>query len=85
MESLPESLAAMSIGERAAKVEATSQRRREIQSELKQLTEQRQGHIESNLAKETGSHDSLDYRLFETVKAQAKEKGLNYDDAKAVH
>ncbi len=84
-ESLPESLAALSLDERAAKVEASSQRRREIQSELKQLAEQRQGHIESNLAKETDSRDSLDYRLFETVKAQAKEKGLNYDDAKAVH
>jgi len=84
-ESLPAALAPLPPAEQAAKIEETASRRREIQSELKSLAAQRQAHIDTELAKETDSRDSLDYRLFETVKAQSKDKGLRYDDAKPVH
>ena len=82
---LPEPLKAMSAEERTAKIREAGTRRDELKAEIGRLSEQRQAHIETHLAKETGDRDSLDYRLFETVRAQAKDKGLSYDDSKPVH
>jgi Mg-chelatase subunit ChlD len=82
---LPAPLAALSPAERVVKVEETASRRRELSAEIAELTRQRQTHIEATLADDDRRADSLDYRLFETVKAQAAEKGLSYGAAEPVH
>ena len=78
---LPAPLAAMAPEERAASIAQTAQRRQEISAEIERLSRERQAHIASTLGDETTRRDSLDYRLFETVKAQAATKGLSYDAA----
>jgi hypothetical protein len=78
---LPAPLAALAPEERAAHVEQTAQRRQEIAAEIAVLAKERQAHIASTLGDETARRDTLDYRLFETVKAQAAAKGLSYDAA----
>ncbi len=82
---LPAPLQAMTREERAEKIKAVAERRREISAEIDRLSADRQTHIETELGKETDNRDSLDYRMFETVRAQAKDKGMRYDDAKPVH
>ncbi len=84
-ENLPAPLVAMNADERAKAIEETSERRREIKAEIGRLSSQRQAHIETTLAAETSSRDSLDYQVFSTVKEQAKDKGLRYDEAKPVY
>jgi len=84
-ENLPAPLLAMDADERAKAIEETAERRREIKAEIGRLSSQRQAHIETNLAAATSSPDSLDYQVFSTVKEQAKDKGLRYDEAKPVH
>ncbi len=82
---LPAPLQALSAEERLEQIQTTGARRAELKAEIGRLTAQRQAHIESTLAKETSDRDSLDYRLFETVRKQAKDKGLTYESAKPVH
>ncbi len=82
---LPAELVSMTPEDRAQKVAQTAQRRRELQEQIGRLSAQRQSHIETALSEQTDRRDSLDSRLFETVKAQTKDKGMRYDEAKPVH
>jgi outer membrane murein-binding lipoprotein Lpp/uncharacterized protein YegL len=82
---LPAPLAALSVEERREKIEQTASRRRELSAEIAELSRKRQEHIGAALAADTSRADSLDHRLFETVKAQAAAKGLSYDDAAPLH
>jgi len=82
---LPASLVALEPEARAQVIAGAAKRRSEIKAEIGRLSQERQRHIELTLAEETGRADSLDQRLFDTVKEQAKNKGLSYDAAKPVH
>jgi Mg-chelatase subunit ChlD len=85
VEHLPAPMAAMPIEQRERVLQETAARRNELTAEIDALSRQRQEHISASLDGDASKEDSLDYRLFTTVKAQAAAKGLRYDDAAPVH
>jgi Skp family chaperone for outer membrane proteins len=84
-EHLPAPMAAMSVDQRAQAVRETLARRSELAAEIDALSEQRQAHIAAELATSSDKEASLDYRLFDTVKAQAAGKGLRYEAPAPMH
>ena len=60
-----------------------AERRDAIQQEIEELSESRQEFILEQLEAEGGAGDSLDDKIFRTVKDQAAEIGLSYDDDSA--
>jgi len=56
-------------------------RRAELIREIERLGAERKAHIDAELKDQAGKEDSLDYRLFRTVQAQAAAKGLRYEAA----
>ncbi|MDD5321608.1 MAG: VWA domain-containing protein [Methylococcales bacterium] len=77
--SLPESLQVMSPAAQEAFVGKTKKERGELESEIKQLAEQRNDYLQQKVVGEGGKKDSLDAKLYGAIRNQAKEKGLVYE------
>ena len=77
--SLPESLKVMSPADQEAFVGNTKKERGELESEIKQLAEQRNDYLQQKVVAEGGKKDSLDAKLYGAIRNQAKEKGLVYE------
>ena len=77
--SLPESLQAMSPAAQQEFVGKIKQERSELESEIKQLAEQRNDYLRQKVVAEGGKKDSLDAKLYGAIRDQAKEKGLVYE------
>ena len=77
--SLPESLQVMSPAAQEAFVGNTKKERGELESEIKQLAEQRNDYLQQKVVAEGGKKDSLDAKLYGAIRNQAKEKGLVYE------
>jgi Mg-chelatase subunit ChlD len=84
-EHLPAPMAAMPIEERARVLEETAARRAELAAEIDALSAKRQAHIGAELAGSAEAEASLDYRLYDTVKAQAAGKGLSFEAPAPAH
>lgn len=78
---LPPPMRELSKDEQVALVEETAEKRAKLQAELKQLAEKRESFIAREVAKSERIEESLDYKIFSAVKAQAAEKGLSYEEA----
>jgi Mg-chelatase subunit ChlD len=76
--SLPESLQAMSPAAQEEFVGKTKKERSGLESEIKQLAEQRNDYLRQKVVAEGGKKDSLDAKLYGAIRSQAKEKGLVY-------
>jgi Mg-chelatase subunit ChlD len=82
--SLPESLQAMPAAAQEAFVGNAKKERSELESEIKQLSEQRNDYLRQKLVADGGKEDSLDAKLYGAIRNQAKDKGMVYgsDSAK---
>lgn len=77
---LPESLRAMSPEEQAAQVAEVAGRRDELRQRIQALSDARSSYIEEKVDEAEGATGSLDLQIYETVRDQAAEKGLTYEE-----
>jgi hypothetical protein len=80
-EALPAALQPLAPAERQALVADQAKKRDEIQAEIKAIGVRRDAYLAEEVAKTEGAASSLDYRLYETVRAQAGKLGLDYAEA----
>jgi Mg-chelatase subunit ChlD len=80
-ELLPESLQAMAPAEVSAVIEESARRRDELKRQIDELAERRETYLATEVEASGKKEDSLDYRLFDTVRDQAAKKGLEYSAA----
>ncbi|MGR9085676.1 MAG: vWA domain-containing protein [Gammaproteobacteria bacterium] len=78
-QSLPESLQAMSPAAREEFVGKTKKERSVLESEIKKLSERRNDYLRQKVVAEGGKKDSLDAKLYGTIRRQAEDKGLVYE------
>jgi hypothetical protein len=78
-EKLPEPMHGMSEAERAAYVKGQADRRARIVAQIEELSRRRQRHIVKEM-KAAGRKldDTLEQKVYETVKRQAKERDIEY-------
>lgn len=77
-ESLPESLKPMAPAEREALIAEKAELRQKLTQEIQNLAAKRSEFLRQELKKRDGAKDSLDQRLFDVLREQAREKGLIY-------
>lgn len=82
-EELPEPLQEMSAAEQEALIEETAERRQEIQQQIKELGQKRDGYIKDSVGKSEAAAASLDHKIYSTVREQAEKKGLRYESGPA--
>ena len=78
-EALPASLQAMSPRERRALIEETAGQRDALKDEIRQLAEQRATYLKQKVEEAGGAPESLDAKIYSAIRAQAAEKGLQYE------
>jgi Mg-chelatase subunit ChlD len=76
---LPENLQAMAPAEQEAFISKARKERNEIETEIKQLADQRNDYLRKKVVAEGGKKDSLDVKLYGAIQKQAKDKGLVYE------
>ncbi|HEU4617422.1 MAG TPA: vWA domain-containing protein [Gammaproteobacteria bacterium] len=76
---LPPSLRSLTPEQREAVVAQKAAERERLQQQIASLAKQRDDYIEQKLEARGGAKESLDQKLYETVRAQAAEKGLHYE------
>lgn len=79
---LPEEMQKMSEEERKAFLEKKAAERKEIQAKIEELGKKRAEFIKDELAKKGSGDKSFDGEVTKMLKAQAAEKGIDYNDAK---
>jgi len=82
-EDLPESIQAMPVEEQHSLIKQKAVERDNLNKEMKILADKRNDYIEQEVAASGGKKDSLDAKIFSSIRAQAKNKGLIYDDDSA--
>ena len=83
VEELPEPLKPMAPAAQAAYVDQLAARRSDLQARIRQLAEDRDSFINRKAEEAGGLEDSLDSKLYETVREQAGKAGLTYRDGPA--
>jgi uncharacterized protein YegL len=76
---LPATVAAAPPEARQAMVEATAQKREELQREIAKLGAERDAFIEAEVERNGGAEGSLDQQIYEAVRDQAADVGIVYD------
>jgi Mg-chelatase subunit ChlD len=79
--SLPEPVQALSKDEQERLIKETAKKRAELRDQIQTLGAQRRDYITGKLKESKTETSSLDYQIFNTVKAQAAKKGLRYEAA----
>ena len=83
-DNLPEKMQTMTPAERETFVAETQAKRARLQAEIKDLAAKRQAQIEEEVRKRADKgKESLDYRVYDSIKAQAAKKGIEYTDGPA--
>lgn len=77
---LPESLQAKSPAEQKVIIDDTARKRGELQREIRALAQKRSTYIREELEGMGGAKDSLDEKIYRTVREQAARVGLSYKD-----
>jgi Mg-chelatase subunit ChlD len=78
-EGLPPPLAELDPESRRALVRHHAAERERVRGEIRDLSAQRAQWIEDQVKAKGGAKDSLDQKLFDTVRTQAAEAGLHYE------
>ncbi|MDA0822290.1 MAG: VWA domain-containing protein [Proteobacteria bacterium] len=78
---LPSVLQAVAPELRQSVVKEKADKRAQLQAQIKDLSSRRDGFIAHELAASGAARGSLDDKLFSSIRAQAAEKGLIYDEA----
>lgn len=82
-DTLPEALKPMSPAAQAAYVSDLAEERADLQRQIRKLSADRDGYIAKKVDEAGGLKDSLDQKLYDAVKVQAGEAGLDYEDGPA--
>ncbi|OZG69734.1 hypothetical protein BTA51_29355 [Hahella sp. CCB-MM4] len=81
--SLPEPMQALDKNEQLKLIKEKSEEREALRKQIAELTQQRQQFIEAKVKESGAEEESLDYKIYSTVKAQAADIGLSYEGAPA--
>jgi len=76
---LPEPIQAMAPAEQEALITETAKRRDGLQHEIKELAQQRSEFLQKKVEELGGAKDSLDHKIYNTVRQQAGRLGLHYE------
>lgn len=79
-DSLPEPMQVMAPTEQTEFIEKNAAVRDELSAEIQQLVDKRDAYLRSKVEEEGGADESLDNQLFGAIRAQAKAKGLRYNE-----
>jgi Mg-chelatase subunit ChlD len=79
-DALPETLKPMARAEQEAFVAGLAEQRVDLQRQIRELSQDRDGYLTKKVEEAGGMKDSLDQKLYDAVKAQASEVGLEYED-----
>jgi vacuolar-type H+-ATPase subunit I/STV1 len=79
-EALPAPMQAMSHKEQKTLIAESAAKRDELQQQIKALASERQAFLDERVKSVDGIEQSLDYKIYRTVREQGKEKGLVYED-----
>ena len=82
-DALPAALKPMAPAEQKAFVAELAEEREQLQSKIRQLSQDRDGYLAKKVDDAGGLRDSLDQKLYDAVKEQAGEAGLEYEDGPA--
>lgn len=82
-EELPAAMRPMALEEQKEHVEKLVQEREEVRVRMRELAETRQAFIRKKVEEEGGAKDSLDQKLYETIRSQAAEADLELADGPA--
>jgi len=78
-EALPAPMQPMAPEEQAALVKETAERRETLKTEIQALAKQRDEYLKQQLEERGGAEDSLDDKVYRTVREQAAAVGLSYE------
>jgi Mg-chelatase subunit ChlD len=76
---LPAPLQALPAAERKAEVEKLAKQRDELKRQIDDLAAKRSDYVSKEVDKAGGAKDSLDAKIYGTVREQAGKKGLRYE------
>jgi Mg-chelatase subunit ChlD len=82
-DSLPEVLKPMAPAKQEVYLTKLAGERADLQRQIQELSEDRDGYIAKKVDAAGGLKDSLDQKLYDTVKEQAVEAGLEYENGPA--
>lgn len=82
-DALPEALKPMARAEQEAFVAELAGERADLQRQIRDLSEDRDGYLAKKVDEAGGLADSLDQKLYDAVKAQGDAAGLEYEDGPA--
>jgi len=80
---LPEELKDLDESKRQSVLEEKAQRRDELKQQIGELSKKRGEYLKEELAKTDADENSLDNKIYQTVRKQALEKGLVYSEESA--
>jgi Mg-chelatase subunit ChlD len=75
---LPQSMQAMAPEEQQKLIAETAGRRKELQRQIEDLSEQRAAFLRDKVEEIGGAKASLDHKIYATVREQAGKKGIHY-------
>ncbi|MBN1765669.1 MAG: VWA domain-containing protein [Sedimentisphaerales bacterium] len=75
---LPDDLKTMSDNEREAFVKEKSEQRRELQAQIRDLSDKRQNYLKEQIKNSTDK-TSLDHGIYECIQGQAARRGITYE------
>jgi len=82
-EALPELIKPMAPAEQKAYIAGLAEKRSELQRQIRSLSSDRDGYLSKKVEEAGGRKDSLDQKLYETVKEQGGKVGFEYEDGPA--
>ena len=82
-DALPEALKPMAPAEQEAFVTELAEKRADLQQQIRELSQDRDGYLAKKVDAAGGLKDSLDQKLYEAVREQAGAAGLEYEDGPA--
>ena len=82
-DALPEALKPMSPAEQEAYVVGLAEERADLQRQIQNLAQDRSAYLSKKVEEAGGMESSLDLQLYEAVREQAGEAGLEYKDGPA--
>ena len=78
-EAMPESLRPLAPAAQQAAIGEMAAKRSALLSEVGALSKERADYLRQKVAESGGARDSLDVKMYEAVREQAKDKGLRYE------
>jgi hypothetical protein len=80
---LPAALQPLSLDDRKTQIEEMAAQRADLTRQVEELSRKREAFLEDQVAASEDADASLDHKIYEAVREQAKEKGIEYADGPA--